>query len=599
MKTAKYNKSIYFLVMSCISTLVLMSFIKNAYSYEPTYGQSFMARVTQEVTVTVKNYNAVHQSQLWVRIGDNNPRWIITPNTSVGTKVSIGRVTAGTPIQFFIKNITIGETWYAGPAVNNRDNTCHVMITNPSDLLGKYYLGFEDLPYGGDFDYDDRVYFITNVVPIEGIIEDFVDQNDIDNDGDGFSENQNDLNDADSSIYPGATEICSDGIDQDCNGRDEACPVAELNLTIKKSGFYKVKPISPEIGSAKVFINGSELLTFDTDSFDITNLGWIDKESTLRVVAVKDAKNLEGTSAQWLDDDTVRISYQYPDLSYELELEIWDPPVQPRLISNFGNYPENVGIVYSDGYLFIGSNRDHLLEKRTLDGQLVTSTDKVYLTCDVQLICNNEGHIITVTEGSFVKLDKDLNVIKESSIKEQIGMEAYLQSYEMTYSKSANKIYLTFMDWNEKIEFVILDVEFNMISRRELYTNSSERIQSIATNNEDGEEFVYAYTQGNHNKIVKMRVSDLTVVNQLNLIAPFINCLKMSLNGDYLYAVKRTHTMDLQSSVIAYDLNLQEEIRWEGYPANDKMDFDEIGGSYITMYDQPSNSTRINIMTIR
>ncbi len=43
---------------------------------------------------------------------------------------------------------------------------------------------------------------------------------DIDDDKDGYTENQGDCDDSDDTIYPWAEEICDDGIDQNCDGSD-------------------------------------------------------------------------------------------------------------------------------------------------------------------------------------------------------------------------------------------------------------------------------------------------------------------------------------------------------------------------------------------
>jgi hypothetical protein len=48
---------------------------------------------------------------------------------------------------------------------------------------------------------------------------------DPDDDHDGVTVGHGDCDDHNNTIFPGASEICGDGIDQDCDGADEACPV--------------------------------------------------------------------------------------------------------------------------------------------------------------------------------------------------------------------------------------------------------------------------------------------------------------------------------------------------------------------------------------
>jgi hypothetical protein len=61
----------------------------------------------------------------------------------------------------------------------------------------------------------------------------------LDRDNDGFTIEQGDCNDTDSRINPIGTEICGDGIDQDCDGKDLSCKII-LNV-----------PFEPNHASAK------------------------------------------------------------------------------------------------------------------------------------------------------------------------------------------------------------------------------------------------------------------------------------------------------------------------------------------------------------
>lgn len=104
-----------------------------------------------------------------------------------------------------------------------------------------------------------------------------------DNDGDGYTKEQGDCNDADPGIHPGATEICGDETDQDCDGRDNMFTAEPDNLlhfkidTVERNApFTEVSPplifdiISVKKGGTEIEMPDNIIFDEATGSFSWT-----------------------------------------------------------------------------------------------------------------------------------------------------------------------------------------------------------------------------------------------------------------------------------------------------------------------------------------
>lgn len=69
-------------------------------------------------------------------------------------------------------------------------------------------------------------------------------QSDSDNDGDGWTVAEGDCNDNNADVYPGAIEICGDGVDQDCDGKDMIFPSMQCVTISEEDDYYLIKNLS-------------------------------------------------------------------------------------------------------------------------------------------------------------------------------------------------------------------------------------------------------------------------------------------------------------------------------------------------------------------
>ena len=121
--------------------------------------QSLYTATAGEVVITFLSKTAKYSNDLYLQ---GSPNKIFNNQTAIaGQQFSLGSFEAGAELVFrmFVNNT--GRSFYNGLASNNLDNTLHAAYeVKPNNSV---IVGFEDIFKGGDRDYDDLVFSLSNV----------------------------------------------------------------------------------------------------------------------------------------------------------------------------------------------------------------------------------------------------------------------------------------------------------------------------------------------------------------------------------------------------------------------------------------------------
>ena len=131
---------------------------------------SFTAEKSGTITAWFAGKEAAYTNLLGLEVNgvDTGVLGLNNQTSALGQSLSFGHVNAGDSLTFTIKVLTTGDTFYSDPALNS-DGLQHIWSVPYAG--GEYgipkgtYVGFEDIAWGGDKDYDDLQFVWKNTVP--------------------------------------------------------------------------------------------------------------------------------------------------------------------------------------------------------------------------------------------------------------------------------------------------------------------------------------------------------------------------------------------------------------------------------------------------
>ena len=167
-----------FASLSCAALLAVCPYAEAGDIHEPAAlefpvgpvdGGSMVVHEDGAVGITFLGSDAGYFNELYLESDDpsTSDRPLFNRRTRVGTTLLLGNFEAGTVLTFRLHVRNTGDDFFTGDASTNPDGIAHARATTEYDPgldLPVTTVGFEDLTGGGDRDFNDFMFLLTNVV---------------------------------------------------------------------------------------------------------------------------------------------------------------------------------------------------------------------------------------------------------------------------------------------------------------------------------------------------------------------------------------------------------------------------------------------------
>jgi hypothetical protein len=118
-------------------------------------------------TIQFAGSEAGFESVLFLSTPDEQGPFFPNHSTAVGSTASLGAFASGTELVFRLHVLTTGDDFFTGPASRNPDGAVHARASlwpgSPTIPIPGVLVAFEDLFGGGDNDFNDFQFVVSNV----------------------------------------------------------------------------------------------------------------------------------------------------------------------------------------------------------------------------------------------------------------------------------------------------------------------------------------------------------------------------------------------------------------------------------------------------